>query len=130
MTQEQMSNITDVARTVLSAFGAYLLGANLFGTEVTEVLWQELTGVALGIISIVWSVLSKTVTVEMVQGTLRQLITFAGGLLLAYGTLQPKDIVLILALIPVIAPLIYSFLSKSKTKQLVKGDINLQQLKK
>lgn len=130
MTEQTQSKITDVIKALMTAFGAWLLGRNLFGQEITENGWQEFSGVVLAVTSMVWSVLSKTLTIEMVQSTVRQFITFAGGLLLAYGTLQTRDLVLILALVPTISPLIYSWLSKIKSNKLAKGDITIQQLKK
>jgi hypothetical protein len=77
--------LSAIIRSGLSFLGAFLLGHNIFGTDVNEQVWQEWVGILMGLISVVWSVLEKTATLEMFQGGLRQFVTFVGGFLVASG---------------------------------------------
>lgn len=130
MTTETTSKITSAIRALLTAFGAYLLGRNLFGTDITESFWQELSGVVMSIVGVVWSIKARELGIEQLQATIRQFITFAGGLLIAYGTITGKDLVLISSIVPTVLPLVYSYISSFKSKLIAKGEINTTQLKK
>lgn len=127
MKQEQ---ILGIIRLLLSAVGGFLLGKNLFGTAIDESMWQIILGIAMGVASIVMSILSKTLTIEMVQGTLRQTVSFFGGLFVAKGSISNETLTFILGLVPVLAAWLQSTLAKKKNQQLDSGIIRTSQLKK
>lgn len=119
-----------IVRTLLSAFGAFLVGKNLFGHAVDQSYLQEIIGVIMGVISVVWSVVDKTATVEMVQGGIRQLITFIGGLLVGAGKVTGETLQAILGIVTAIGPFIQGYLERTKNNQLDTGKITIEHLKK
>jgi Ca2+/Na+ antiporter len=121
-------NIISIIRNVLTLAGAFLLGRNLFGLEVNEVLWQEITGVIMIIAGIVMSVLEKSLTIEKLQGALRHIILAVGGILVAKGTIKPEQIEIYLGIAAALAPIIYGYLSRKKSQQVVAGEIPTTQL--
>lgn len=130
MKNQNYANLSGIIRTVLSLLGAYLLGKNIYGIEATAELWQEATGVIMGVIAIIWSIRSKEATIEMLQGTMRQVLTFIGGLFVAKGKISAETLTLVIGLAAAILPPLYGFLSRRKTQQLDTGKISIDQLKK
>lgn len=126
----KQSNLFGIIRAILSVAGAFLLGKNLFGQPIDESLWQEITGVIMGLIAMVWTFMDKTITLEGFQGILRQSITFIGGLLVASGKLSAEALATWLGIILALAGPIYAWLSKTKSKQLENGKIMMANLKK
>lgn len=114
MKQDQ---ILGIVRALLSALGGWLLGKNLFGTTVDESLWQELLGVAMGIASVVMSILSKTLTLEMAQGVARQVISFFGGIGVGKGLITAQTLTLVMGLVPVIAAWLAGLFNKKVNVQ-------------
>jgi hypothetical protein len=124
-----MERITSIIRNVLTLAGAFLLGRNLFGLEVNEVLWQEITGAIMVLVGIIMSIMDKTVTIEKAQGALRHIILAVGGLLVAKGSIKPEQLELYLGAAAALVPLIYGFLSTKKSQAIASGDITVNQLK-
>lgn len=119
-----------IVRGLLTAIGSFLVGKNIFGHDVDASLWQEIAGIVMAVVSTVWGIRDKTAGVEMIQSTIRQVLTFAGGFLIAAGYITGNNLEAILALIPVILPIVQSHLSRAKTNQIVTGKISTQELKK
>lgn len=119
-----------IVRTILSAFGAFLVGRNFFGHPIDESYWQEIVGIILGIVAVVWSIYDKTATVEAVQGALRQTLTFIGGILFSLGLVTNQTIQAILGVLAAVTPFIQGYLMRLKNNQLDAGKITVQQLKK
>lgn len=119
-----------IIRTLLSAFGAFLVGKNLFGHAVDQSYLQEVIGLVMGVISVIWSIVDKSATVEMVQGGLRQAITFIGGLLVGAGTITGQTLDSVLGIITAIGPFIQGYLARVKNNQLDSGKITITHLKK
>ncbi|MFC4261916.1 hypothetical protein ACFOWM_03435 [Ferruginibacter yonginensis] len=116
-------------RTLLMALGAYLIGKNLFGNVIDTSLWEQCIGYTLALITMVWSFVDKTSTLEGFQSTIRSTFVFVGGLLIAAGKLKDQSLDIILGLLNVFGPLIYSYLSRLKTKGLSNGTIKIDNLK-
>lgn len=130
MTSEQLNSII---RTVLTLIGAFLTGGGvnyLFGTVIDTAYWQEISGIVLAIVSVVWSIVSKTVDIEKLEGTIRQIVTFICGILVARGLLNAQTGMAVIAFIGAIIPLIQSYLGKKKSDQLAVGIIQPAQLRK
>lgn len=117
-------------RMLITAAGAYVFGHNLLGQKIDESLWQEVVGVLMLVISCAWSIATKCATVEMVEGTVRQIATFAGGLLVASGKLSATTLTTIIGLITTIIPWFLAGLSKHKNDLLHQGEITTSDLKK
>lgn len=122
--------ISSILRTLLTAVGSFLVGKVVFGHNVDDAILQTCSGIIMAVFSTVWGVLDKTASIEMIQSTVRQVITFIGGFMIAAGKLTNNNMEAILALIPVVLPLLQSHLSRVKSNQIDSGKINVQQLKK
>lgn len=118
------TEIFAIIRSVLSAVGAYLLGINVFGIKVDASVWQEVVGGAMAFAGIAFSVLDKSLTVEMIAAFIRQTITVGGGLLVAAGKIRGEVVVSLLAVIPLIAPYVQGILLRIKVAGLQSGKIN------
>lgn len=127
MTQEQVNSLI---RTVLTLLGAFLAGGGLklFGIVIDTAYWQEITGFVLAGLSIYWSIKSKEVNIEKLQGLVRQVVTFIAGIFVAKGILNENTSNAILAFVAAILPLLQSYLGKKKSDALVEGKIAPAQL--
>lgn len=118
------SNVLSLIRTLLTLAGAYLFGKNFFGLPLDEVLWQEIVGIGLGVIAIIWSIFDKTITGEVWQGVVRHVITFASGILVAKGIVDAATIQVIIAALAGIFPWLQSTLQRSLNKGISSGEIS------
>ena len=121
-------NWLSIIRNVLTLAGAFLLGHNLFGLEVNESLWQEITGGIMVLAGVVLSILDKTLTIEKWQGALRHVALVVGGLLIAKGVLKPEQIEAILGVVTALGTILYGYLSKKKSQEIVANKIPTTQL--
>jgi hypothetical protein len=124
------SSVLSLIRTLLTLAGAYLFGKNFFGLPLDEVLWQEIVGIGLGVIAIIWSVFDKTITGELWQGVVRHVITFASGILVAKGIVDAATIQVIIAALAGIFPWLQSTLQRSVNKGISEGEISSASLSK
>lgn len=124
------SSVLSLIRTLLTLAGAYLFGKNFFGLPLDEVLWQEIVGIGLGVIAIIWSVFDKTITGEVWQGVVRHVITFASGILVAKGIVDAATIQVIIAALAGIFPWLQSTLQRSINKGVSEGGIKSSSLSK
>ena len=124
------SSVLSLIRTLLTLAGAYLFGKNFFGLPLDEVLWQEIVGIGLGVIAIIWSVFDKTITGEVWQGVVRHVITFASGILVAKGIVDAATIQVIIAALAGIFPWLQSTLQRSLNKGISEGEISSASLSK
>lgn len=113
--------ILSLIRTVLTAFGAFLLGKNIFGAPLDDVLWQSIIGAIIALASIIWGFVDKTNTIDAVQSGLRSVIVVFGGLLVASGKISDKVLESVLGVASAIIPFLYSILSKTKTDMIAAG---------
>jgi hypothetical protein len=123
-------DIQTIVRGLLSVIGAYLLGKNLFGIKVDDQLWQEFAGAIMALVALIWGILDKTATIEMVQSGIRIVLSFAGGIFVSKGVFTSDIWITIMGVVSAILPIVYSHLSKLKTKNLVTGKLPIQELKK
>lgn len=119
-----------IIRQVLSVLGAWLLGRNLFGATVDPALWQKITGEVLIIASFVWTVKAKQLTVEIVQSSILKIVMTVGTILVASGKVTGEYIDKIVLTVTVLAPILYSILSKKKSADIAAGEIPLGKLSK
>lgn len=129
MKQEQINSLI---RTVLTLVGAFLTGGGahyFFGHIIDTAYWEEITGIMLTIISIVWSISTKVVDIEKLQGSIRQVVTFICGILVAKNLLNAQTALAVIAFAGAILPYIQAGLSRKKTEQLSEGKIKVMQLK-
>lgn len=118
-----MTQVMAALRALLMALGGYFIGANFFGITIDPVLWQQIAGIGLAVIVIVWSAITKTLKEEVLQGLVRQVITLVGGILLARGILTNEMWQSILAVLVALFPFIQSTQTRDVAKKLKSGKI-------
>lgn len=130
MKQEQINSLI---RHVLTLIGAFLIGGgthHFFGQVIDTAYWEEITGVIITAISIYWSIKTKEVDIEKLQGAVRQVITFILTILTAKGILSESIALAILAFVAaVIVPWIQAGLARKKVEKLSTGEIHISKLK-
>lgn len=126
-----IESLNSLLRTVMTLAGAFLVsgGAKFFGNVIDTAYWQEITGIVLTIIAIVWSIRTKTVEIEKLQGSVRQVITFICGILLAKGLLNDSTTSAIIAFAGAIIPYIQAGLARVKSEKIAAGEIKFSTLK-
>lgn len=120
--------IFSVVRTLLSAFGSFLIGKNIAGTTVDMVVWEMWVGGFMGAISLAWSIFDKTATIEMFQSGIRNFLILIGGFLVGWGKLAQGTWDAVMGIIVIILPFIYSRLSKQKSIDIAVGKLGLRDL--
>ena len=127
MTKEQLLGI---ARSVLMVGGAWLLGRNILGATVDPALWQEISGALLMLVSLYLTVKSKELTIEILQSVLLKVVMVVGTILVASGKISGEYLDKIVLSVTVLAPIIYSILSKKKSAEIASGEAPLHKLSK
>lgn len=122
-------NILSIIRHILVAVGAYLVGKNFLGNAIDAESWQGWVGAAITAISVVWGVIDKTATIEMVQSGLRSVVTFVGTMLVASGKIKGELLTSLLAIISIGVPMLYSQLSIQKSKKVASGTLPVTELR-
>lgn len=121
--------ILSAVRSILLALGAFFAGKLFFGTPIDDDKWQGVVGSVVGIGSVIWGILDKTATIEMVQSALRSIVIIIGGFLITTGKLKEETLNSILGLVAVIAPMIYGWLSIKKSEKIATGILGIADLK-
>lgn len=117
-------------RSVLTLAGAFLIGGGLtfFGVEINNAFWDEATGVVLTGFSVYWSIKTRAVNIEILETSVRQILTFVLGILVARQVLTPEKSMAIILFAVGLLPTVLSWISKKKTEELKEGKIQPQQL--
>jgi len=110
MKQEQ---VISIVRHVLSVIGGLLLAYGIG----QEVLFANVTGVVLGLISLVWSIKDKTATISQIGGVIRQTLTFVGGFLILKGILTPEKLEATIGAIVALLPVLLGQFDKIPTEE-------------
>lgn len=127
-TREQWNSLI---RTTLTFIGALLTGGGVhyfFGQLIDTAYWQEITGIVLASVSVVWSIKDKKLGIEQLQATVRQVITFAFGILMAKGLISENTANSIFSFIGSMLPFLQQYLSKKKANELYNGEIKVDDL--
>lgn len=127
--QEKLSSLL---RTLLSFVGALLVGGgvhHLFGNIVDAGYWEEITGVVFALWSIGWSVATKSVDIEKLQGLVRQVLAFVAGILTAKGLINESTASAIIGFAAALLTWVQANQAKTKVDQLDSGKITVAQLK-
>jgi hypothetical protein len=75
MNKEQ---ITSLIRHLLSIIGGYLAMKGI----TDSVMIETGSGILMGLVALYWSIREKTATADMIAGSIRQTLSFAGGFLI------------------------------------------------
>lgn len=120
--------VLSIVRSILTAVGAYMAGKYFLGTPIDDNLWLGIIGSVTTLVSVIWGIVNKTATIEAVQSGLRSVIMFIGALLVGSGILKEEVVASILSIVAVIIPIVYSELSKQKSKEIAKGQLGVNDL--
>jgi nitric oxide reductase large subunit len=127
-----MDRITIVAiiKNALALIGSFLIGKELLGTSVDESLWQLIAGAVMVLISFIMSFASNLLTKEKFQDALRVLFVSISGALIAGGWVKPEQVELWAGAVTAIGTLVYEYLSRKKSQDIAKGEIQVNKLTK
>lgn len=121
--------VLSIVRSILTAVGAYMAGKYFLGTPIDDNLWLGVIASSVTLISVVWGIADKSATVEAVQSGLRSVVMFVGALLVGSGVFKGEVLESTLAIISVLVPILYSQLSKIKSKNIAEGSTAIVDLK-
>lgn len=121
--------VLSIVRSILTAVGAYMAGKYFLGTPIDDNLWLGVIASSVTLISVVWGIADKSATVEAVQSGLRSVVMFVGALLVGSGVFKGEVLESTLAIISVLVPILYSQLSKIKSKNIAEGSTAIIDLK-
>lgn len=124
----KQQTVLSIVRFILTAVGAYVAGKYFLGTPIDDNLWLGIAGSVVSVISIVWGIGDKTATLEMLQSSIRSVIVFFGSLLVGTGVIKDEVLQSLLGIVSVLLPMIYSEISKKKSKDIAEGKLGLADL--
>lgn len=122
--------ILSMIRAMLVLLGSFILGKNIGNAQITETIVQEIIGAGLIVTTFVWSALTKCLTIEIFQSSILKVVMVVGTIAIASGKIADKTFQALLAVVTAILPILYSFLSKEKSKKIIDGDIQSHELTK
>lgn len=117
--------VMTLARTILSAVGAFLIGKHIFGTVADETVVGAIVGGIMTTASVVWGIVDKSSGIEQIQSGIRQVVTLVGGILISSGKLSAEKLETYLGLAIALATFIYSLLSRKKTADIAAGILKI-----
>ena len=117
----QKQDWLSLIRTLLVAYGSWLVGTNLFGTAVTAELWQEIIGAVLALGGAIWGLIDKTSGIEQFESTLRSLLVIGAAFITAKGLLSVDKANQIIGVIMALIPFIASYTAKRKNAAIISG---------
>jgi hypothetical protein len=115
--------ILSAVRAIFTFAGTFLIGHSLFGHALSADLWQLILGAVVTIISVTSSLVTKDAQIESLQSGVRQILVAAGGVLLSLGVIKQETFESAMAAILAIIPVIQSYVSKEKVKQIDQGKL-------
>jgi hypothetical protein len=127
MTRQTLETIT---RSILMSLGTFIIGKNLLGSEITPDLYEMVVGSVMSGVAILWGVLDKNLSIEMLQSFIRSMFVGFGGLLVAKGDLSAESLESYLGIAMAILTIVYSISSRKKNNLLVDGELRPEDLKK
>lgn len=127
MTRQTLETIT---RSILMSLGTFIIGKNLLGSEITPDLYEMVVGSVMSGVAILWGILDKNLSIEMLQSFIRSMFVGFGGLLVAKGDLSAEALESYLGIAMAILTIVYSISSRKKNNLLVDGELRPEDLKK
>ena len=121
--------ILSALRTLLILAGGYLLGNEILGIPVDNNWVLSVTGIALGLIGVIWSWVDKTLTADKWQSLVRNVIVFGGGILISKGIISGETWQIIIGAIGTIFPWILSDQNRAKNAAIKSGEISSSSFK-
>lgn len=103
-------------RTFGTAIGSLMVGHVIAGHLIDSNLTELIIGAFFAIGSMVWGFFDKATSIEAWESLAKTAITAAGSLVVAFGWVKQATLDTYLALIPMLAPAILSYISRAKVK--------------
>lgn len=124
------SKLLDFIKNILTPIGMFLLGKSVCGRIVDMSVIEMTIGTAMTIGGFIWSLYDKSLTIEIVQTTLRVVIKSLSGFVFASGYINNDNMEAITSFVIALSTMWYGDLSKKKTQQLDNGKIHIDDLHK
>lgn len=121
-------NIVAIFRAALLILGSYLMGKSFLGSQIDDVLWQQIVGSALTLFSVIWGIVTKTAGIEAVQSGIRSVVMFVGSLLVGSGRIAGEVLESALTIISVLVMVVYGQLSRLKSVKIAEGKLGVADL--
>ncbi len=115
--------VLSLLRTLLTVAGSYILAHNLFGPVVNQDGITQAGGAIIALVGAVWGYFDKSTSIEGLQSAVRSVFQIVGGFLVASGKLSGQSLDTILGFITSLGPVLQSYTSRLKVKQLDQGKI-------
>lgn len=125
-----LKEVLDTIKSLLVPIGVFLIGKNIAGHQVDENMWQMLLGAVMAVLGLISSLWGHTASVEIIQAGLSTLTKSVMALLFAFGIIKSDNWEVWLPLLGIISQQLYRWQSKIKSRQLDKGKISVDDLKK
>lgn len=114
-------SILSITRVALNAVGSYLVGMSFLGTTIDNNLWVGIAGALVTAATIVWGIVDKTVTTEMLSSGLRSIVLTFGTILVGSGIIRNEILEGALAIISIAIPAALSETAKVENKNVATG---------
>lgn len=112
--------LASILQSLLGVAGAFLLGHNFLGIEITQSWITDASGVVLALAGIVYGFIDHSLGLEGLQAAARTVLSFIGAFGVAKGWNQ-QSWVAISGAVTALLPVLYGFLSRAKNAQVQKA---------
>lgn len=123
------NNLATFLRMLLAAVASFIIGKTFWGTPLTTEFLDTAIATVLEVVALVWALRAHTVAIEKLQATVRNFVVLAAGFFVSRGIISAEASISIVGAAVALATWIYSRLSKIKTEQLQRNQINVNMLK-
>ena len=110
------TQIQSLIQNVLAVIAGYLVFKGLDSGIATEA-----SGIVMGLVAVVWGIAQKDVNGGLIVSTVRNIVTFVGGLLVAKGKMSTTEVTTWIGLIVALASSILAALHIDQTAQAKKA---------
>lgn len=108
------ANVVSLLKTILVFLGTFLIGHSVANQPITSDLWDMIIGVVVSLTTTIWAVATKTSSYDMIESTIRSVLTGVGGFLVSANIIPSTTLAAIIGLVAPILAFIQSVTSKAK----------------
>lgn len=118
-------NLASLARAILTTLGTFLIGRSFFGHPLFDTTWEAISGVAVTLSSVIWSIVHYNVAEDQLDSLLRQLYQGAAALFVSSGLMSTSQAAAVGGCLLVAMPYLQSLIAKWRNKKLVTGQTKI-----
>lgn len=109
--------ISSLIRAFFMIVSAFLVGHHIGSQAIDQTFLDTAGAVVLGVVSMVWGIADKSTGLEAFEATIKQVLVFGGGLLVATGKLTADNLNNYIGVATMLLPVLWSWVSKKKAAQ-------------